>query len=66
LSTDELREVGRVGRAHGVNGQVYVSLLTDPITVSIRFRYATTRPDGTPLGTGLLAESQSCLYRISC
>ena len=45
--------------------RTYVSLLTDPITVSIRFRYATTRPDGTPLGTGLLAESQSCLYRIS-
>jgi len=31
LSTDELREVGRVGRAHGVNGQVYVSLLTDRV-----------------------------------
>jgi hypothetical protein len=45
--------------------RTYVSLLTDPITVSIRFRYATTRPDGTPLGTGLLAESQSCLYRVS-
>jgi 16S rRNA processing protein RimM len=31
LSTDDLREVGRVGRAHGVNGQVYVSLLTDRV-----------------------------------
>ena len=44
--------------------RTYVSLLADPITVSIRFRYATTRPDGTPLGTGLVAESQSCLYRV--
>src|SRR5262249_20836535 len=26
---------------------VYASLFTDPITVSILFRYATTRPDGT-------------------
>jgi 16S rRNA processing protein RimM len=29
LSTDELREVGRVGRAHGVAGEVYVQLITD-------------------------------------
>src|SRR5262249_30093455 len=44
---------------------MYVSLVPDRITVSIRFRYATTKPDGSPLGTGLLAESQSCLYRVS-
>jgi 16S rRNA processing protein RimM len=31
LSTDELREVGRVGRAHGVRGEVYVSLITDRV-----------------------------------
>jgi 16S rRNA processing protein RimM len=36
LSTDPLpevglREVGRIGRAHGVKGQVYVSLITDRI-----------------------------------
>jgi len=31
LSTEGLREVGRIGRAHGVNGQVYVSLLTDRV-----------------------------------
>jgi 16S rRNA processing protein RimM len=31
LSTDDLREVGRIGRAHGVKGQVYVSLLTDRV-----------------------------------
>ena len=29
LSTDALREVGRVGRAHGVHGEVYVVLITD-------------------------------------
>jgi 16S rRNA processing protein RimM len=27
--TGERREVGRIGRAHGVRGEVYVSLLTD-------------------------------------
>ena len=29
LSTEELREVGRIGRAHGVQGELYVSLITD-------------------------------------
>jgi 16S rRNA processing protein RimM len=29
LSTDALREVGRVGRAHGVQGDVAVQLITD-------------------------------------
>jgi 16S rRNA processing protein RimM len=31
LSTDGLREVGRIGRAHGVTGQLYVSLITDRV-----------------------------------
>jgi 16S rRNA processing protein RimM len=32
LSTDAaLREVGRIGRAHGVRGELYVSLLTDRV-----------------------------------
>ncbi|MEY2583562.1 MAG: rRNA processing protein RimM [Ilumatobacteraceae bacterium] len=31
LSTDALREVGRIGRAHGVNGELYVSLITDRV-----------------------------------
>jgi hypothetical protein len=35
---------------------IYESLFRDPITVSILFRYSTTAPDGTPLGTAL-AES---------
>lgn len=31
LSTEALREVGRVGRAHGVRGEVYVHLITDRV-----------------------------------
>ena len=31
LSTDSLREVGRIGRAHGVHGELYVSLITDRV-----------------------------------
>jgi 16S rRNA processing protein RimM len=31
LSTDPLREVGRVGRAHGVQGDVAVQLITDRV-----------------------------------
>ena len=31
MSTDSLREVGRIGRAHGVHGEVYVSLITDRV-----------------------------------
>jgi hypothetical protein len=30
---------------------IYESLFSDPITVFIRFRYSTTRPDGTPIGS---------------
>ena len=29
--TAELREVGRIGRAHGVRGELYVSLITDRV-----------------------------------
>ena len=31
LSTDQLREVGRIGRAHGVHGELYVTLITDRV-----------------------------------
>ena len=31
MSTDSLREVGRIGRAHGVRGELYVSLITDRV-----------------------------------
>src|SRR4051812_15422978 len=33
---------------------IYRSLFSDPITVSIDFRYATTRPNGTPLAGNTL------------
>ena len=31
MSTDALREVGRIGRAHGVLGELYVTLITDRV-----------------------------------
>jgi 16S rRNA processing protein RimM len=31
LSTEGQREVGRIGRAHGVSGELYVSLITDRV-----------------------------------
>src|SRR5207248_6654242 len=40
------------------------SLFTDPITIQIRFRYATTAPDGTPLSMGTLAATDILLYLI--
>ena len=40
------------------------SLFSDPITIQIRFRYATTAPDGMPLPMGTLARSDILLYRI--
>ena len=36
---------------------IYESLFSDPITIQIRFRYATTAPDGRPLPHGTLAQS---------
>ena len=39
---------------------IYESLFTDPITIQIRFRYATTLPDGTPLGG--LSQSLTVVY----
>ncbi len=40
------------------------SLFSDPITVQIRFRYASTAPDGTPLPRGAIAGSDLVLYRL--
>jgi hypothetical protein len=40
------------------------SLFTDPITIQIRFRYATTAPDGTPLATGRIAQSNFVFYFV--
>jgi hypothetical protein len=40
---------------------IYESLFSDPLTIQIRFRYATTGPDGTPL-QGLLSQSLTAVY----
>jgi hypothetical protein len=41
---------------------MYQTLFTDPMTVSILFRYATTGPSGTPLSGGTLAQSNYVIY----
>jgi hypothetical protein len=41
---------------------IYESRFSDPITIQIRFRYATTAPNGTPLPAGALALSLSVVY----
>jgi hypothetical protein len=41
---------------------IYESLFSDPITIEILFRYATTWPDGAPLSAGGGAGSISGLY----
>lgn len=43
---------------------VYQSLFNDPITISIDFRYSTTGPDGTALGSGTLAQSNYTVYAL--
>ena len=43
---------------------IYESLFSDPITIQIRFRYATTAPDGTPLPGGRIAQSNWVYYTI--
>ena len=43
---------------------IYESLFSDPITIQIRFRYATTGPDGSPLPHGLVSQSDTTLYTI--
>jgi len=43
---------------------IYESLFHDPITIQIRFRYATTKPDGTPLPPGAIALSTSVIYTV--
>jgi hypothetical protein len=41
---------------------IYESLFSDPITIQIRFRYATTAPDGSPLPANLIARSNFVYY----
>ncbi|HEV8419373.1 MAG TPA: NF038122 family metalloprotease [Candidatus Udaeobacter sp.] len=47
-----------INRAIGI----YESLFSDPITIQIRFRYATTGPDGIPLSHGLVSQSDTTVY----
>ena len=42
----------------------YQSLYSDPITVSMLFRYSTTAPNGSALGGGTLAQSNYTLYSM--
>src|SRR5882724_1924193 len=43
---------------------IYQSLFSDPITVSILFRYSNTKPDGHPLPSGVLSVSDFVIYSI--
>jgi len=40
------------------------SLFSDPITIQIRFRYAATGPDGSPLPQGTVSRSDFVIYGI--
>ena len=42
----------------------YESLFNDPVTIQIRFRYATTAPNGTPLPPGTASRSDLVTYTI--
>src|SRR6266480_3967829 len=44
---------------------IYESLFSDPVTIQIRFRYATTGPDGSPLPQGLVSQSDTGLYILA-
>jgi hypothetical protein len=44
---------------------IYQTLYSDPITVSMLFRYSTTAPNGSALGAGLLAQSNYTLYSVA-
>ena len=41
---------------------IYESLFRDPFTIEIRFRYATTAPNGTPLPQGAISQSLTAFY----
>jgi hypothetical protein len=42
----------------------YESLFSDPITIPIRFRFATTAPDGTPLSAQTISQSDFVVYEM--
>ncbi len=43
---------------------IYESLFSDPITIQIRFRYSATAPNGTPLPSGTISQSDLAVYTI--
>jgi len=43
---------------------IYQSLFSDPITISILFRYSTTEPNGHPFQSGVLSVSDFVIYSI--
>ena len=43
---------------------IFESLVSDPITIEIRFRYATTEPNGDPMPAGRIAQSNFVIYAI--
>jgi hypothetical protein len=43
---------------------IYESLFSDPVTIQIRFRYATTASDGSPLQQGTVSQSDIAVYTI--
>jgi len=44
---------------------IYQSLFSDPITISILFRYSNTEPNGHPFPSGYLSVSDFVIYSIS-
>jgi len=51
---------GMIGQAVGI----FQSQFSDPISVNILFRYSTSAPDGSALGSGTLALSFSTVYFV--
>ena len=43
---------------------IHESLFNDPITIQIRFRYSTTKPEGTPLPQGTISQSEFVVYEM--
>lgn len=43
---------------------LYESLFSDPVTIEIRFRYAATQPNGDPMPTGRIAQSNYVYYSM--
>lgn len=43
---------------------IYESMFSDPVTIHIRFRYATTAPDGTAFPHGVLSQSLTGIYSV--